>query len=180
MQYALIKNTLVENVIEADLEFIDSIADQWDHIEPLDTLHEQGLGVGINWTFENGEFTPPPAPPAPEPVTTWVITRNALQNRFPITANGVSTKYDLATLFLNDAGYAASLGVTGADLYSQRTLLITANNRLGVVTSVNLQAQETIDYMTLMQSPVFPEVFRLTQAEADAILNTPAASNETP
>lgn len=130
--------------------------------------------------YPDGNYREVPEPPAPPPEPTWVITRNALQNRFPLTSNGVSTKYDLATLFLNDAGYAASLGVTGADLYSQRALLITANNRLGVVTSVNLKAQETIDYMTMMQNPVFPEVFRLTQAEADAILNTPAASNETP
>lgn len=129
--------------------------------------------------YPDGNYREVPQP-EPEPVLTWVITRNALQNRFPITSNGVSTKYDLATLFLNDAGYAASLGVTGADLYSQRALLITADNRLGVVTSVNLKAQETIDYVTLMTNAVFPDVFRLTQAEADAILNTPAAPNETP
>ena len=180
MDYALIKNTVVENVIVADQAFIDSIASEWDHIEPLDTLHEQGLGVGIGWTYVNGEFFPPAPPTPPAPVETWVITRNALQNRFPITANGVSTKYDLATLFLNDAGYAAELGVTGAALYEQRSLLITANNRLGVVPSVNLKAQETIDYIRMMQNPAFPEVFRLTQAEADAILNTPAAPNEIP
>ena len=129
--------------------------------------------------YPDGNYREAPQP-EPEPMPTWVITRNALQNRFPLTANGVSTKYDLATLFLNDAGYAASLGVTGADLYSQRALLITANNRLGVVTSVNLKAQETIDYVTMMQNSVFPDVFRLTQAEAETILNTPAAPNETP
>ena len=83
-------------------------------------------------------------PPAPAP-DTWVITRNAFQNRFPMTANGVSTKYDLMTLFLTDTGYAESLGVTGSDLYSLRSIIITGNNRLGVVANVNLQAQETID-----------------------------------
>lgn len=177
MQYALVKNNLVENVAEGDQAWADSVAAEWQAVVDITNMEPQ---PGIGWSYTNGQFTAPPAPPAPEPVTTWVITRNALQNRFPVTANGVSTKYDLATLFLNDAGYAASLGVTGADLYSQRALLITANNRLGVVTSVNLKAQETSDYITMMQNPVFPEVFRLTQAEADAILNTPAASNETP
>ena len=140
------------------------------NVVPLDFF--DASVVGKKWTGASWQDVPP----AP----TWVITRNALQNRFPITANGVSTKYDLASLFLNDAGYAASLGVTGADLYSQRSLLITANNRLGVATSVDLKAQETIDYVTMMQNSVFPDVFRLTQAEADAILNTPAAPNETP
>ncbi len=118
-------------------------------------------------------------PPAPAP-DTWVITRNAFQNRFPMTANGVSTKYDLMTLFLSDTGYAASLGVTGSDLYSLRSIIITGNNRLGVVSSVNLQAQETIDYVNMTTTAAFPEVFRLTAAEANTLLTTPAAANETP
>jgi hypothetical protein len=116
-------------------------------------------------------------PPAPAP-DTWVITRNAFQNRFPMTANGVSTKYDLMTLFLTDTGYAESLGVTGSDLYSLRSIIITGNNRLGVVTNVNLQAQETINYVNMTTNALFPEVFRLTTAEASAILTTPAAPNE--
>jgi hypothetical protein len=118
-------------------------------------------------------------PPAPAP-DTWVITRNAFQNRFPMTSNGVSTKYDLMTLFLSDTGYAASLGVTGADLYSLRSVIITGNNRLGVVSSVNLQAQVTIDYVNMTKNVAFPEVFRLTTAEASTLLTTPAAANETP
>lgn len=130
--------------------------------------------------YPDGNYREVPEPPAPIPESTWIITRNALQNRFPLTANGVSTKYDLATLFLNDSGYAASLGITGDDLYSLRSLLITANNRLGVVSNVNLKAQETVDYVTMMTNAAFPDVFRLTQAEADAILNTPAAENEKP
>jgi hypothetical protein len=118
-------------------------------------------------------------PPATAP-DTWVITRNAFQNRFPITNNGVSTKYDLMTLFLSDTGYAESLGVTGADLYSLRSIIITGNNRLGVVSSVDLKAQETIDYVNMTKTVAFPEVFRLTAAEANTLLTTPAAANEIP
>lgn len=118
--------------------------------------------------------------PGPAPADTWIVTRNAFQNRFPMTANGVSTKYDLMTLFLTDTGYATSLGVTGSDLYSLRSIIITGNNRLGVVTNVNLQAQETIDYVNMTTNVAFPEVFRLTTAEANTLLTTPAASNETP
>ena len=118
--------------------------------------------------------------PGPAPAPTWIITRNAFQNRFPMTANGVSTKYDLMTLFLTDTGYAESLGVTGSDLYSLRSIIITGNNRLGVVANVNLQAQETIDYVNMTTNVAFPEVFRLTTAEANTLLTTPEASNETP
>lgn len=118
-------------------------------------------------------------PPAPAP-DTWVITRNAFQNRFPSTANGVSTKYDLMTLFLTDTGYAESLGVTGSDLYSLRSIIITGNNRLGVVSEVNLQLQETLGYVNMTTNTAFPEVFRLTASEANTLLTTPAATNETP
>lgn len=181
MEYALVNNGVVQNVIVADEEFIASIESQWEHIERIDTPEEQGLGVGIGWLWNAQDgFSPPPAPPSPPMPETWIITRNALQNRFPITANGVSTKYDLATLFLNDAGYAAELGVTGAQLYDLRALLITGNNRLGVVSDVDLKAQATIDYVNMMTNTAFPEVFRLTASEAAAILDTPAGDNEKP
>lgn len=67
MKYALIKNSIVENVIEADGDFVTLIADEWDHIEPLDTPHEQGLGVGIGWGYDDatGTFTDPTPPVMP-------------------------------------------------------------------------------------------------------------------
>ncbi len=128
--------------------------------------------------YPDGNYREVPEPPAPPAPDTWVITRNAFQNRFPLTSNGVSTKYDLMTLFLTDTGYAESLGVTGSDLYSLRSIIITGNNRLGVVTQVDLQAQETINYIGMTTNAAFPAAFRLTQAEASAILTTPAAPNE--
>lgn len=59
MQYALIKNKKVENVIVADQAFIALISAEWDHIEPLETLDEQWLGVGIGWTYIDRQFQPP-------------------------------------------------------------------------------------------------------------------------
>ena len=143
------------------------------------TQEQYEAGVLAGQQYNSSTQTWVTVPPAPAP-DTWVITRNAFQNRFPMTANGVSTKYDLMTLFLTDTGYATSLGVTGSDLYSLRSIIITGNNRLGVVTNVNLQAQETIDYVNMTTNVAFPEVFRLTAAEANTLLTTPAASNETP
>jgi hypothetical protein len=95
-----------------------------------------------------------------------------------MTANGVSTKYDLMTLFLTDTAYAESLGVTGSAIYDLRSLIITGNNRLGVVSDVNLQAQEAINYVNMTTNALFPEVFRLTTAEASTLLTTPAAPDE--
>lgn len=176
MQYALIQNNVVENVVEADSEWAASVAPDWQYVVDITNTTPQ---PGIGWSYNGSTFTAPVVPPSPV-YETWVITRNAFQNRFPITANGVSTKYDLMTLFLNDAGYAASLGVTGSDLYSLRSLIITGNNRLSVVSDVDLQNQAAIDYVNMMTNVAFPEVFRLTTAEANTILTTPAADNEKP
>ena len=174
MQYALIKNNLVENVAEADQAWADSVAPEWQAVVNVTNISPQ---PGTGWTYSNGQFTAPVVPPTPIPVL-WIITRNEFQKRFPITANGVSTKYDLMTLFLTDNGYAESLGVTGSAIYELRSIIITGNNRLGVVMEVDLKNQETINYVNMTTNALFPDVFRLTQNEADMILNTPApASN---
>ncbi len=152
MIYEILNGETVINTIVADPEFMQA-------------------------QYPEGNYREVPEPPAPD---TWVITRNAFQNRFPMTANGVSTKYDLMTLFLTDTAYAESLGVTGSAIYDLRSLIITGNNRLGVVSQVNLQAQETIDYVNMTTNVLFPEVFRLTTAEANTLLTTPAAPNEIP
>jgi hypothetical protein len=154
MTYEILNGETVINTIVADLAFMQA-------------------------NYPNGNYRKVPEP-VPVPVPTWVVTRNAFQNRFPMISNGVSTKYDLMTLFLTDTGYAESLGVTGADLYSLRSMIIAGNNRLGVGANVDLQAQETIGYVNMTTNASFPEVFRLTAAEASAILDTPAEPNETP
>lgn len=55
---ALIKNNLVENVIEADMEFALSLG--------FDAAVESA-SAGIGWTFDGITFTPPPAEPQPDP-----------------------------------------------------------------------------------------------------------------
>jgi len=61
MEYALINAGRVENVIVADAKFIGSIGADWDHIEPLDTVQEQSLGVGIGWEWDGTRFIAPSA-----------------------------------------------------------------------------------------------------------------------
>lgn len=175
MQYALIKNNLVENVAEADQSWADSVAADWQAVVNITDIMPQ---PSIEWSYSDGIFTAPSYPPTPIPVA-WIITRNEFQNRFPLTANGVSTKYDLMTLFLTDTAYAESLGVTGSAIFDLRSLIITGNNRLGVVTEVDLKNQETINYVNMTTNALFPDAFRLTQDEAYMILNTPAAGANT-
>lgn len=66
MEYALIRNGIVHNVIVADVDFIQNIQNDWDHIERIDTPQEIALGVGIGWGWNGTSFVAPPAPPEPE------------------------------------------------------------------------------------------------------------------
>lgn len=62
MQYALVKNGLVEKVILADAEFIDSLEPDWDVAVPVD------VAVSIGWSYADGIFAPP-APVEENPIT---------------------------------------------------------------------------------------------------------------
>lgn len=99
MKYALISNSIVENIIEADEDFIQIISSDWDHIEALDTLHEQGLGVGIGWSWNiEDDFLPPsvpPAPPATPPVYEWYIDVGPFFDRFGTSKTAVLTSTDV-------------------------------------------------------------------------------------
>lgn len=85
MDYALIKDGTVQNVIVADEQFVAQIASEWDHIERIDTPAEQALGVGIGWGWDGAEFTAPPAPPPaptpPAPVWAWYIDLGPFTDR---------------------------------------------------------------------------------------------------
>jgi hypothetical protein len=98
MEYALVKNALVENVIVADEAFVAQIAADWDHIERIDTPAEQALGVGIGWGWTGTEFTAPPAPPAPEPapppIWLWFIDLGPFYDRFGAAKMAVLTSTD--------------------------------------------------------------------------------------
>lgn len=53
MEYALIKSGKVQNTIVADADFVASIAQDWDHIEPL-------FGnAGIGWGWDGSQFVAP-------------------------------------------------------------------------------------------------------------------------
>lgn len=61
-KYAIIKNNVVENVIEADQEFVDA------HY-PDAVLLNEGDVAGPGWTFENGIYTSPDMTFVPEEPT---------------------------------------------------------------------------------------------------------------
>lgn len=162
MEYALIKNNKVENVIVADPDFIQNIFLDWDHIEPLDTLHEQGLGVGVGWSWNEieGFIAPVITEPEPEPipvVDTWKITKLAFKNRFP------RNKWIAAKI-------ASANNPVLSDFFETFELS----------TFIDLQRQDTISSVNTLKDVSTPESFRLTQEEVDAVLLVPAQPDEIP
>ena len=135
-----------------------------------------------NWTgFEWVQLVPydpaTMAPPPPEPLPTK-LTKRAFQDRFPLTSNGISRKYDRMDLFLRDDGYAATLGVTGANLYELRLMITTGINRLNASSHVDYSMPDAANFLTLLMNPAIPEAFRLTAEERTVMLETPISESE--
>ena len=94
MQYALIKDGIVQRVIVAEPDFLPHIADEWDHIEALDAESEQALNVGIGWGWDGSAFVAPAAPPQPEPLPPASVTMR--QARLALLAYGILGSVDAA------------------------------------------------------------------------------------
>lgn len=138
------------------------------------------LPTGFVWRWEGYSWAPfDPTPIEQPPAVIYTkLTRRAFQERFPLTENGISRKYDRMDLFLRDDGYAASLGVTGAALYELRLLITTGINRLNASSHVDFSLPDAANFLTLLSNPAIPEGFRLTAEERTAMLDTPISEAE--
>jgi len=65
MEYALIKNSLVENIVVAEAEFAAQIAPEWDAVVMMDT--PETVGAKIGGSYVAGVFADPAGPGAPAP-----------------------------------------------------------------------------------------------------------------
>lgn len=86
MEYALIKNDTVVNVIVADDDFITTIEKDYDRIECIDTQEEIAANVGIGFTWEKDKL--PVAPTVeiitPDPIKR-IVSKLAFRRRFTKT-----------------------------------------------------------------------------------------------
>lgn len=121
---------------------------------------------------------PVPPPPMPKDPALLRLTKRSFQNRFPLLANGKSTKYDLMTQFLNDDTVADSMGVSVEVRTALRLLILTGLNRITASPYVNLAVSDAADFTTLLLSPMVPEAFRLSAEERAAILNEDSRPDE--
>lgn len=162
MFYAQISNGVVVCVsdVHSAIDAPDMVA-----LESFDTSL-------LGQSYADGVFTPVPPAPATR------ITKRAFQNRFPKTADGISTKYDAVSLFLIDDGYAASLGVTGATMYSLRMRIVAGKNRLEASQFVDLGATEAAEFTALLMQGAIPADLRLTAEQRTTMLTTPIADGE--
>lgn len=153
MNYALIKNGVVENVIVADEAFVSSLVG-YDHIEALDAPEEQKVACP-GWLYDavTGDFSE-------QPVVnndTWKITKLAFKNRFP-RAKWMAAKA------------AAGVSPEMADFFETFNL----------ATYIDLQREDTISDVAHLKDLSVPESFRLTEEEYAAVILSPAKPEEIP
>lgn len=153
MEYALIKNNKVENVIVADFDFIQLIESEWDHIERIDTPQELAMrvGIGFSWTAENGFVAPAPIT-SPELPQEYKITRLAFLNRFQ---DSEAIAIDLASIGSTPEAAAVRLylkkvdAATYIDLQDQKT-------RNGVIALESLGLLQAGRALEILDAPIQP------------------------
>lgn len=155
MDYALIKNGKVVNVIVADQEFIDSIQSEYDHIEAIDTIWEQQQGVWIDWSWDatNG-FTAPPKDPEPVVDLGRKITKLAFMTRFT----------DAEAMAIDLASQGTTLSAAAMRRYQ---------SKVNAATFIDLDRQDTRDGVIALES-----LGLLTAGRALQILDTPVLPEE--
>ena len=108
------------------------------------------------------------------------LTKRAFQNRFPLSANGVSRKYDAMALFLADDAYASYLVADQGVRMELKLLVQTGLNRLNASAHVDLDMDEAANFTLLLTQPIIPTAFQLTAEERDVILSKVIQPNERP
>ena len=158
MQYALVKNGKVQNVIVADHQFIQSIAAEWDRIEALDTLAEQNLNIGIDWSWDSVTgFTPPVVPVvevSPQAAPKRQITQLAFLNRFT----------DAEAIAIDLASQGTTVEAAAMRRYQKK---------VDAATYIDLSRQDTRDGVLALES-----IGLLAAGRATEILDAPVQPEE--
>lgn len=167
MRYALIKNGMVENIIIAEPDFIAAIADDWEHIEPLDTPEEQALNVGIGWTYVAGVFAAPETAGEESAEQTYeVLSRLGFRNRFTMMEKAMIefAAIDDPAKTPEQRMQSAMLRAILADQRDAKYIDVREDTAAGIQTRAGLDMLETAGL--------------LVAGRAATIANTPIESNE--
>ena len=162
MEYALIKNDIIENVIVADIDFIETIQPNYDRIEEVDELKAQGFPIGVGITWRMGEQPEEPVQVSAPPVARKV-SRYAFRKRFTGTEKATIelAAIDNPNAPIEQRQMAASLRAT---LKDQET-----------ASFIDLDDTETIEGVNNLEL-----VGLIATGRAEIILNTPVQDSEKP
>lgn len=113
------------------------------------------------------------------PLSTY-CTKNAFQSRFPVLANGVSTKWDAMIQFLASDSYALQVcGLSGAPVFDLRMLVTTGKQRLDASPFVDMVADGQAAALTYLLTQIPNTLpFWLSNAERTVLMTTPLAEKE--
>jgi hypothetical protein len=153
MQYALINNNKVENIIVADQEFIDAISNQYQHIESLDQPGEHNIGVGWSWNQNDGFYAPEPEPEPNQP-SPKKITQLAFISRFT----------DAEAIALDLASIGSTVEAASIRRYMQK---------VNAATFIDLERADTISGVNQLEA-----VGLIGAGRANAILTAPITEQE--
>ena len=153
MQYALINNNKVENIIVADQEFIDAISNQYQHIESLDQPEEHNIGIGWSWSQNEGFSVPLPEPVQSQPLPTK-ITQLAFISRFT----------DAEAIALDLASIGATVEAASIRRYMQK---------VNAATFIDLSRADTISGVNQLEA-----VGLIGPGRAEVILTAPITDLE--
>jgi hypothetical protein len=142
LRYAIIQNSIVDNVVIADAAL--DVGGEWVCIDGMTPM------PGRDWTYENGVFSPPVAPPAP--VLPNIITKVAFRFR------------------MTDAEYAGVISAAKTDVEVAAWV-----ETFNMVSQIGLNNQRTKDGVANLVSKNL-----LTQERADEILTAPVQDGERP
>jgi hypothetical protein len=160
MQYALIQNNVVANIAEADAEWAQAVAADWQYVVDLTGITPK---PGIGWSFNGTSFTAPVVPPEPAPPveTDWKITRFAFRARF---TSAEKVAVELGCLD-NPSGTQ--------EQRAQSAMLRSMQKDVEAATYIDLKNQDTCNGVQAMETAGLLLAGRATQ-----ILDTPPTRNE--
>lgn len=163
-RWAIVRGGVVDAVIEQDSQPVIPGATVVD----VTNL----LTVGPGMAYDGVNFTIRTAPGNRR------LTKRAFMNRFPLSANGVSRKYDVMTLFLTNDAYGATLIADAATRQALQLLVLTGLNRLNASEYVDLDLTEASSFTQLMMDGSIPAAFRLSSDERNTVLSTTVLDSE--
>ena len=156
MEFILVQEGKVANIILADQSFIDSIASEYDHIEPRSEALSSVV-IGWNWSVANGYVAPPITQPEMPPVPVEKkITQLAFISRFT----------DAEAIALDLASIGATVEAASIRRYMQK---------VNAATFIDLDREDTISGVNQLEA-----VGLIGAGRANVILTAPITDQEIP